>query len=153
MSEAHETARQALERVAGELDQGVLRALAQACFLVSAADGEVGAAELAHSVATVESLGRTIPGMGTVCAELRFLAGQGGRPDERALVATIAEAVKGADARRALLTAATCVAFADDTLDFEEEMVLITLAEGLGIHRDEAWAVMESARGRPSPVP
>jgi tellurite resistance protein len=153
MSEALEIARRALEGVADKLDPPALQALAQACYLVSAADGAVGAQELDHSVATLSALGSSVPGLEAVCAELRLLAGQAGRPDERAVIAAIARAVTDPASRRALLTAATCVAYADDTLDFEEEIVLLTLADALGMHKDEAWALMESARGRVTPAP
>lgn len=148
MGEALDAARAALHRIAEKLGPEHLKPLAQACYLVAASDGFIADNEVEHTASTLEQLAGTVEGLRQVREEFVELCKKAERPDETALIADIATNVQDPDARRTLLVAATSVAYADGILDFEEEIVLLTLANALGIAKDIAWALMDEARGR-----
>jgi tellurite resistance protein len=124
-----------------------VHAVAELSYLMAFADGVVSPEETAHVAATLHELSASLGGLAEVEALVLAWAREHRTLATGAVIRDVARTVTDPAHRRQLLAYAAGIAFADGVLDFEEELVLIALAEAFELPKEEAFALMDRGRG------
>jgi tellurite resistance protein len=125
----------------------VVRAVAELSYLMAFADGVVSPEETDHIAATLHELSACLGGISEVEALVLAWAREHRPLETGGVIRDVARTVTDPAHRRQLLAYAAGIAFADGVLDFEEELVLIALAEAFALPKEEAFALMDRGRG------